>query len=401
MRRPHLNTLLASAVALMTVLVGAGCSGEVSFTTASLSEATMALGADADARPLNPTDTFSVDTPEIFCSAKLSNAPDETEILSEWVYVKGELQGYNDHVIDTYTLTTEGSRYVVFSMERPDAGWPVGEYKLVLYIDGKEELSVDFTVTDASNPFSATPSPTAPTQSAPALTEVTMALGVDANSQPVSPTSVFAQDTPEIFCTALVVNVDEPVEIVSEWYYLTGALEGVSDLLIDSVPLTVLADQYVQFSLTTPDNGWPEGEYGLILYMNGEVVQEVPFVVVADAGSSTQSTSYLSKVTMALGADDNSLPVNPASTFPVGRQRIYTTMYVSEDVPVGTMFRAEWYEIRGTTAEMIDDYEFEIEGGYDWSFWYEWGGSGWPEGEYALVLYLDDVEQARVPFSVS
>jgi hypothetical protein len=44
-------------------------------TTASLSEATMCPSVDSDMRPVNATDVFATDTPEIFCSVKLSSAP--------------------------------------------------------------------------------------------------------------------------------------------------------------------------------------------------------------------------------------------------------------------------------------------------------------------------------------
>jgi len=80
-------------IALVAGLLPVGCSGEVSFTTAKLSEATMCLGVDGENKPLNATDTFGVNTPEIFCSVKLSNAPEDTEVGSEWIYVKGELSG--------------------------------------------------------------------------------------------------------------------------------------------------------------------------------------------------------------------------------------------------------------------------------------------------------------------
>jgi hypothetical protein len=125
----------------------AGCGGEVSFTTASLSDATMCLGVDSEAKPLNPTDEFGVNTPEIFCSVKLSNAPDDTEISSEWIYVKGEVEGVEDYVIDTVPLMADGTQYLRFSpVTPPTDGWPVGEYELNLYVDGKKKVTVPFTV---------------------------------------------------------------------------------------------------------------------------------------------------------------------------------------------------------------------------------------------------------------
>jgi len=272
-----MNRFLAHMCLLsLTTLIGTvpllGCDGEVSFTTASLSEATMATGIDSESKPVSATDVFDANTPEIFCSVKLSNAPSDTEVLSEWVYIKGELEDVTDHVIDSFPVVTDGTRYIEFSMTRPDNGWPTGEYEMVLYVDGKEKVTLPFTVGEASGAFTTT------IQSA-SLSEATMALGVDSAAKPVNPTTMFAPDVPEIFCSVLLTDAPEGTSVLSEWYYVSGEVEGVTNLLIDSVPLTVSGTQYLQFSLTIPDNGWPAGEYKLVLYLDGAQDVSVPFTV--------------------------------------------------------------------------------------------------------------------------
>lgn len=112
----------------------------------SLSEATMCRSVDGDMRPIDATDVFTTDTPEIFCSVKLSYAPPDTEVKAEWIYVQGELEGTENYLIDDYSLTAEGTVYLSFSLTKPEAGWPKGEYKVILYVGGEEKLSVPFTV---------------------------------------------------------------------------------------------------------------------------------------------------------------------------------------------------------------------------------------------------------------
>ena len=112
----------------------------------SLSEATMCRSVDGDMRPIDATDVFTTDTPEIFCSVRLSYAPADTEVKAEWIYVQGELEGTENYLIDDYSLTAEGTVYLSFSLTKPEAGWPKGEYKVILYVDGEEKLSVPFTV---------------------------------------------------------------------------------------------------------------------------------------------------------------------------------------------------------------------------------------------------------------
>jgi len=141
--------ILIIAIIITSLLLAmplAGCEGEVSFTTASLSEATMCQSVDKDMRPVNAISVFNADTPKIFCSVKLSNAPPDTEIKAEWIYIEGEVEDLNNFLIDDWSATTEGTHYISTSMTRPYDGWPGGEYKVVLYIDGKEKLSVPFTV---------------------------------------------------------------------------------------------------------------------------------------------------------------------------------------------------------------------------------------------------------------
>ena len=124
----------------------AGCEGEVSFTTASLSEATMCQNVDEELQPVDANDVFTTDAEEIFCSVKLSSAPPDTEIKAEWMYIEGELEDVSNYLIDDWSSTAEGTRYVYASLSSPYEGWPRGDYEVVLYIDGKEEVRVPFTV---------------------------------------------------------------------------------------------------------------------------------------------------------------------------------------------------------------------------------------------------------------
>ena len=133
-------------VLILAVIPLMGCEAEVSFTTASLSEATMTTAVDENMQPLDTTDVFTPDTPEIFCSFKLSNAPPDTEIKAEWVYIEGELEDVSNYLMDEWSTTTDGTGYISVSIIGPYAGWPKGDYKVILYVDDEEKLSVPFYV---------------------------------------------------------------------------------------------------------------------------------------------------------------------------------------------------------------------------------------------------------------
>lgn len=144
------RSLLVLLAALSLSLLGLSimsCSGEVSFTTAGLSEITMAKSVDETTyKPIEKTATFGVDAPEIFLSAKFSNAPSDTEIMAEWVYVEGEAEDLRDYLIDAVSIYVAGTDYLSFSLSMPEQGWPRGQYEVILYIDGEEVETVSFTV---------------------------------------------------------------------------------------------------------------------------------------------------------------------------------------------------------------------------------------------------------------
>jgi hypothetical protein len=120
-------------------------------TAASLSEATMCKSVDSLKRPIDKTDVFAPDTPEIFCSIKVSNAPPDTKIKAEWIYIQGEAEGLKNYSMESWSTETEGTRYIYASITRPDKGWPNGDYKVVWYIDGTEQMTVPFKVQDSTS----------------------------------------------------------------------------------------------------------------------------------------------------------------------------------------------------------------------------------------------------------
>jgi hypothetical protein len=141
----RLFLVMVTILLVLSTMLSFGAECSASFTTAKISEATMALSVDSNAKPVNPTNKFYVDSPAIYCSCKVSNAPEQTDVTSVWVYVRGEADLEN-YEIDSYGMTVEGTTYLYFYMNRPTNGWPTGEYKLVLYLDGKEQTSLPFTV---------------------------------------------------------------------------------------------------------------------------------------------------------------------------------------------------------------------------------------------------------------
>ncbi len=111
----------------------------------SLSEATMCRSVDAEYRPLDKTDVFVHDVPKIYCSVKVSNAPPDTEVKAQWIYVQGEREELINKVLVETPGTVRGTKYLAFEITQGQ-GFPVGDWVVKFFLDGKEKLTVPFKV---------------------------------------------------------------------------------------------------------------------------------------------------------------------------------------------------------------------------------------------------------------
>mgnify|MGYP001107471737 CR=1 FL=1 len=149
MKSKRFSILITAVVVLVAMLIIplAGCEGEVSVTTASLSEATVCKSVNPQTQePGEKTDVFPPNAEVFYCSVKLSNAPANTEVSAQWIFVQGEIEEKNV-LIDETSITTDGTRYVGFSLTHdPSALWPKGDYIVKLFLDGKEKITMPFRV---------------------------------------------------------------------------------------------------------------------------------------------------------------------------------------------------------------------------------------------------------------
>jgi len=148
--------LLVRIVAIL-ILVAAfliSCSKkkeEISSASGLLSNITMASAVDWQCKPFQPMTVYATDANGFYCSFKITNAPPKTQIKGEWVYVSGEAEAQigKNSVIDELTITVEGTRYAFIPYLRPPVPgykWPKGDYKIVLYVNDKEDANVPFAV---------------------------------------------------------------------------------------------------------------------------------------------------------------------------------------------------------------------------------------------------------------
>jgi hypothetical protein len=124
---------------VLVALLGAtlACGGEVNVSTAKVADAYMSTdegGADR-------TTTYGQDA-VFYAQVDLQNAPDDTVLKAVWTLV--EAQDYNPgQVLDQKEIT--GGDPVQFTLSSNDP-WPIGTYKVDIYLNGELVNTIDFSV---------------------------------------------------------------------------------------------------------------------------------------------------------------------------------------------------------------------------------------------------------------
>jgi hypothetical protein len=133
MKNDHLRILLTITVLLLAIVA---C--EFSASTANIAEAQMARDPEGN-QPTNvfgPNDTF-------YCVVKLANAPDDTTVKSAWTAVQVEGAEPNTFIDETEITSGSGTLHFELSNTNP---WPVGTYKVDLYLNGELDRTLEFEV---------------------------------------------------------------------------------------------------------------------------------------------------------------------------------------------------------------------------------------------------------------
>lgn len=127
----------AAAVLLAgAFLAAAAQAGEPRFENLVLSDA-----KDGAAKKV-----FAPNTAKIFLSARLADVKSGSKLKGVWIAEKTRVAPPN-YRIDSTEMTGGGLMNLVnFSLSKPTAGWPVGDYRVELSISGKPAGTVRFSV---------------------------------------------------------------------------------------------------------------------------------------------------------------------------------------------------------------------------------------------------------------
>lgn len=138
-------------IALLVVVSAGLAACSASFSTANIPKAVLAKDVQGDNfDPVGPTSTFPTDQPVIHLVVTLKNAPSDTKVKAIWTAVDVGSAAPAGTTIDEAEITMNSSGNVHFTLSQPSSGkWPVGTYKVDIYLDGKLNRTMEYAVTQS------------------------------------------------------------------------------------------------------------------------------------------------------------------------------------------------------------------------------------------------------------
>ncbi len=100
--------------------------------------------ADADSKLAK--EEFASDTPKIFLHVQLQDVANETKLSAAWIAEKTDAAPANYKIDSTELTAKEGMDEATFTLSKPNAGWPAGDYRVDLSINGKVAASGNFRI---------------------------------------------------------------------------------------------------------------------------------------------------------------------------------------------------------------------------------------------------------------
>lgn len=278
---------LSFTLALLMILALSAC--DFSFSSANFANIKMASEINEDTlAPVNITKVFAPDSPIIYVTGEVKNAPSGTIVKAEWIYTQSdpdEAIGTGENEINDTTSVFE------FHLTNGGDPFPVGTYNIKLYLDGKIKAEVSFSVEGEAETSTQAPTTAAPaTTTAPAVTtapgatpvfsELKTSLGADEETfEPINVTDTFNQTDEKIYLTGQLDNGTVGKVLSTEWRYVN---EDNTTTLIETIDYTLeFTSTIFKFYLPTPDGGWYIGDYEIWLYVDGVYITYIAFTVTA------------------------------------------------------------------------------------------------------------------------
>lgn len=246
----RLFPIALSALALL--LVVQSCS----FTTAHIERAVFSRQVNPETKePLDETTSYHGSDAILHCSVLMANAPTGTMVKAKW-YQK--VDGKQE-VLDTTEIKLESSVWIDFNLSLTQNNLPYGEYAVDLFIDGKFQQTVPFTIEPAFPDG--------------VIKEAVVARTLSESFFPTEAASTLPSGIAYVYAPVYISGQDEGMIFGANWYQHVGDGDRA---LISAFETAYDQEGWIGFSLNVP-KGLPIGNYSVDLTVDGEVAHTLEF----------------------------------------------------------------------------------------------------------------------------
>lgn len=114
---------------------------------ARITNAQLGLGVTPQFNIVNPSTEFTPDTAKIYCAWKAEGLKSGIQLRGVWIAEDVGRAAPANYKIDEASFTSTGtSAQGSFSLSKPNKGFPVGKYRLEIYIGSDLTKTVPFVV---------------------------------------------------------------------------------------------------------------------------------------------------------------------------------------------------------------------------------------------------------------
>jgi hypothetical protein len=111
-----------------------------------ITKAVLGTGVTDNYEIVNPASQFPPDVPKIFCAWRAEGVPADKPLRGVWIAEDVGKVAPPNYKIDEATVNVPRARAGSFSLSKPDNNFPVGKYRLEIYIGEELAKSVPFTI---------------------------------------------------------------------------------------------------------------------------------------------------------------------------------------------------------------------------------------------------------------
>lgn len=229
----------------------------------------LAKGEDKNKNPVNTTNTFSINDPEIHGIVTFNNLPANQSITYQWLDVNGNKVLKEEKRQNTAIYSGLSSSSIV---KDDKLTWGVGNYEFRILINNVLVTKNSYSVkTDADIQKDEILS---------SIGSIQLTTAVDVLGKPTKNSStVFSKDDENIFASVSYQSMPIKSDFEGRWTYLD------EDRLIKKYQKSIIGSDTFAFSINAktdswlPIKKWPIGRYSLKIFLNGEQIKEIAFTV--------------------------------------------------------------------------------------------------------------------------